>query len=430
MKLLDVLNSPWAIDASRLAEIRDIYLTHLRGEKIDLSAVEARLGQPLNNERRAYRVANGTAVVSLHGVLAKRANMFTKVSGGASMQIFADEIAAAAADPEVRRILLDVDSPGGTVDGTMEAARAVRSAAQSKPVTALIDGGCCSAAYWIASAADRLFISSLTDLVGSIGVVATHTDISRAEEKMGVKTTEITAGRYKRAASEYAPLTDEGRASIQAHLDQIYSVFVESVAQHRGVSTEDVLTRMADGRVFIGQQAIDVGLVDGVATLADLLDDPETYFAPAGAAVATQEHTIMTLDDLKTNHPDLVAQIEADATAAAVAQLMPSAEADLAAAVTAERDSLLALHAAIAGDEAHAPFAAAVAAGLTAAQVQALGGFVKPAANSAAHVLAAIKDDEPVPPVQVAKTMTRAEFNALSHAERAAATRSGTKITD
>jgi capsid assembly protease len=129
-----------------------------------------------------------------------------------------------------------------------------------------------SAAYWIGSAADKIYISGDTVEVGSIGVVAAHVDVSRLEENFGVKVTEITAGKYKRIASAHAPLSDEGRSSIQDKVDQIYGVFVEDVAKHRNVSVERAL-EMADGKLFIGRKAVDVGLVDGIATLEEIITD-------------------------------------------------------------------------------------------------------------------------------------------------------------
>jgi signal peptide peptidase SppA len=135
-----------------------------------------------------------------------------------------------------------------------------------------------SAAYWIGSGADRIYISSDTVTVGSIGVVARHVDYSRAYEEAGIKVTEITAGRYKRAHSMYEPLSERGRRTIQDELDYLYGVFLSDVAPNRKLSLDTVKDERADtipwadGRIFLGRQAIDVGLVDGVSTLVDLQD--------------------------------------------------------------------------------------------------------------------------------------------------------------
>ncbi len=271
MRLLDVLNAPWAIVPEKLLEIREIYFTHLRGEKIDLRAIEARLGQALNNEQQGYQVVEGVAVLPIEGVIAKRMNLFTHVSGGVSTQLVERDFKAALTDHRAHSILLSVDSPGGNVDGVFELARAIYEARGRKPVVALANGMMASAAYWIGSAADRVLITGETTQVGSIGVVATHTDISKAEEMRGVKTTEITAGKYKRIASEHKPLSDEARAAIQEQVDHVYSVFVNEVARHRGTDVETVLDKMADGRIFLGKKAIEAGLVDGVSTEAGLV---------------------------------------------------------------------------------------------------------------------------------------------------------------
>jgi signal peptide peptidase SppA len=292
MRLIDVLTSPWAIVPEKLIEIQEIYRTHLRGEKIDLSVIEAQLGRPLANEPKPYEIINGVAVLEIEGIIAKRMSMFQKISGGVSTYRVLEQFRAALADRQARAVILAIDSPGGSVDGTPELAEEIFRARGEKPIIAWTDGSMCSGACWIGTAADSVFISGDTTQVGSIGVVASHMDISKAEEMMGVKTTEITAGRYKRIASRYAPLSQEGRQSIQEAVDHIYSVFVGSVAKHRGVSEEQVLEQMADGRVFLGRQAIEAGLVDGVSTLEELigrLSAGETLNRPAAAGVVAAE---------------------------------------------------------------------------------------------------------------------------------------------
>lgn len=272
MRIVDVLSAPWAIVPEKLEEILAIYQTHLRGEKIDLEALEAKLGRPLSSEQKPYVVRDGVAILGVEGVIAKRMNLFTRISGGVSTQLLERDFKAAMADGDVRSILLAVDSPGGTVDGTQQLAQAIYGARGTKPITALADGLMASAAYWIGSAADRILIASDTTQVGSIGVIATHVDYSRQDEKAGIKITEITAGKYKAANSPNAPLSETGRAVIQSTVDHIYSVFVDAVAMHRGKDAATVLKDMADGRIFIGRKALAAGLVDGVATFEQALE--------------------------------------------------------------------------------------------------------------------------------------------------------------
>lgn len=273
MKLLDILNAPWAIIPDKLQEIQTIYMTHLRGEKIDIKAIEAKLGQPLNNEQKGYDVIDGVAVLSVDGVIAKKMNLFSKISGGISSQILGNDIREIMADDSIKALIMNIDSPGGAVDGTQELARLISSYRGTKPIVTFSDGMIASAAYWIGSAADAIYISGDNVEVGSIGVVTQHIDVSQWENQHGIKTTEITAGKYKRIASQYAPLSESGREYIQEILDHIYSNFVQDVASNRGVSVDTVLENMADGRIFLGQKTIDAGLVDGVSTLRELINN-------------------------------------------------------------------------------------------------------------------------------------------------------------
>jgi len=271
-KTLDALTEPWLIVPAKLCEIIDIYDHHLKREKVDFKAIKGQMGEA-DEEQEGYTIENGVAVMPLEGVISKRMNLFTHFSGGTSTQLFERDFKKAMADPVVKSVLISIDSPGGSVDGVQELANTIYEARckDKKKIMAYTDGMMASGAYWIGSAAEKIYISGDTTQVGSIGVVAAHVDISKAEEKMGVKTTEIVAGKYKRVASRYAPLTEEGRATLQEAVDHIYSVFVNNVARNRGVSEEKALS-MAEGKVFMGQQAIDVGLADGVKSFSDLID--------------------------------------------------------------------------------------------------------------------------------------------------------------
>lgn len=271
MNLHGILSAPWAIEPTRLLEIQAIYATRLRGDRIDIEAVEKRLGRPLANQPKAYEIMDGVAVLPIEGVIAKKMNMLTQISGGTSTQLAAQSLQDALSDPAVHSVILSIDSPGGTVDGTQALADAVFAARKVKPVTALASGCMCSAAYWIGSAAQTVYVADGTTVVGSIGVVTSHTDVSGAQTAQGIKTTEIAAGKYKRIASSYAPLSQDGRQSIQDQVDYTYSLFVDAVARNRGVSSGVVLHDMADGRIFMGRQAINAGLADGMLSLHELV---------------------------------------------------------------------------------------------------------------------------------------------------------------
>lgn len=366
MRLIDVVSGPWAITPEMLVEIQGIYSTHLRGEKIDIAKVEAAIGRPLANSRQGSEIIDGVAVINLQGAIAKRMNLMAEVSGGTSSQLTLKDFETALNDPQVKGIILNIDSPGGTVDGTAELASAIYASRGKKPVCAYSDGMIASAAYWIASAADSIYISGDTNPVGSIGVVAAHRDYSRAEEKAGIKTTEITAGRYKRVASQYEPLSDAGREDMQGKVDYLYSAFVETVAKHRGVAVEQVLNDMADGRVFLGKQAVAAGLVDGVSTLADLIAKINNKQVSAGVA-GSKKGLTMNMEQLKADHADLVEAIKAEATSGMIAK----EEADKGAAAATER--VCGLVAATMGAEVGDKLTALVQSGISAEQATTLG---------------------------------------------------------
>jgi signal peptide peptidase SppA len=257
-----------------LIEIVEIYNTHLKGEKVSQSvidAIKAKNGSVVTPGDQRYEVIDGVAVIPIEGVIAKKMNMFMDISGGASSQLIGRDIQQALRDPSVNAIVLNIDSPGGSVDGTFELANMIYEARGKIPIVAHTDGMMASAAYAIGSAADKIYISGNTTQVGSIGVIVTHYDYSEQDAKKGIKVTHITAGKYKAVGVDSKPLSQEDKDIIQSEIDYLYSVFVEDVARNRGVSSEQVLSGMAEGKVFIGKTAIQAGLVDGVSTLDKLI---------------------------------------------------------------------------------------------------------------------------------------------------------------
>lgn len=356
-RLLEALDQPWAITREKLVEIRAIYLRHLGGEKIDIAAIEARIGEPLSNDPERFTMDGDVAIVPIHGVIMKRANMFTKISGGVSTQLLEQDLAVLRDDPLVRAVVLDIDSPGGTVDGTPGLMQAVRDLNAAKPVVAFSDGVIASAAYWIGSAASEIYIASEVVQAGSIGVIATHEDRSEANRQQGVSVTHITAGRYKAIESPDAPLSDEARAEIQSRCDYLYGVMVRDIAENRSVSASTVLERMAEGRIFIGAQAIEAGLVDGVSTLdsivanlnrAEQITEPGDGGDPARSGTDDARASIVNVrkDDMKIEELT-VAQLTAqrqdlidEIRASVLSEHDAATEAALAAAVEAERERI------------------------------------------------------------------------------------------
>lgn len=266
---------PLALEASAVEALRDLLAAqHVAHNARELHEAAARngatAGRPLD-----VAVVDGIATIGVDGLLVRHRTWLSDLLGATVLGELEAAIREAAANPDVRGLLLSVDSPGGAVHGTIEVAQAVRDARTRMPVAAFTSGQMQSAAFWIASQADVVACGPVA-FVGSIGVVAQHVDVSGAERLVGMKTSEITAGKYKRIASSYAPLSDEGRAVIQDQVDHVYAAFVESVAEGRRAAPLDVLDRMADGRTFIGRQAVEAGLADACCSVGDVLADLRT----------------------------------------------------------------------------------------------------------------------------------------------------------
>lgn len=437
MSLLDIITAPWAITPVMLAEITEIYNTHLRGDKINLDALREQ-GIELNIKPVAYEVVNGVALISASGVMAKKMNLFSQISGGISSQVLGNTITEAIEDTAVNAIVLDLDSPGGAVDGTAELAELIDRAAAEKPILVYSDGLLASAAYWVAAAADEIFISSENVAVGSIGVIAQHVDVSEAKKKQGITVTEVVAGRYKAIGSENKPLDDEARAVIQARVDRTYRVFIENVARFRGVDPIQVHEQMGDGRVFMGSEAVERGLVDGVATLSETIERAADSAAARRAGVARRKPTttgahMMDIATLQANYPDLVQAIEAEARQDYISQTDHKAAIERAEenGRTDERERIKDIKAqSVPGYEAiiEKMIADPEATGDDAARA-----IIAAEQKQRTALLNENSGNDPVPPSDPdtgARTMKRADFDKLSDAQRREALDDGVKIVN
>lgn len=273
MRTLEIVrNAPWAITPEMLTVIHDVLKD--RATRFNLASLRTEYAARNSTRRQGtglrYGLRDGVGIIPVTGVLAKRMNLFMAISGGNSTEILAEDFKEALGDPQVKSILLDIDSPGGTVDGTKALADLIYQSRGSKPIVAFANGLMASAAYWIGSAADRI-IAEETAEVGSIGVISIHTEYSKQDEALGIKSTVIRSGKYKAAGNSVEPLTKESQQYIQDQLDYLYGIFTTEVARNRGTDVQTVLKDMADGRIFIGQQAVDAGLVDSLGNFKTAL---------------------------------------------------------------------------------------------------------------------------------------------------------------
>lgn len=264
------LSEAWAIEPSKLEAIIEFLELQAAGAKFSEAEIEARIGGARMNA--VARKTGNVAVIPIVGVISHRVPLLSAISGGggASTQQISRQLQAALADDSIKAIVFDVDSPGGAVAGTDELATEIYEARSRKPIIASVSGMAASAAYWIASAADEV-VATPTSQVGSIGVIATHIDRSKADEMEGVKPTFITAGRYKAEGNSHEPLTDEAREMLQETVDAYYDMFVRAVARNRGVTAGVVRSDFGEGRMLRAEPARKVGMIDRIETLSQTL---------------------------------------------------------------------------------------------------------------------------------------------------------------
>lgn len=263
-----VRDTPWAILPSKLAAIQELLALRSSGVRFSDEEIQGRIG--MATERPQNRRAGSVAVLPLFGFIAPRMNMMTEMSGGTSAERFTHVVRQTVADPNISGIVLDVNSPGGSAFGLPELADEIRAAASQKPVVAIANHQAASAAYYLASQASEL-MGTPSSQVGSIGTIIAHEDISGLEEKMGVRHTLITAGKYKAEANPYEPLTDEARDYLQGMVNEYNTMFVNAVARGRGVSASVVREQFGEGRMFLAKNALRLGMIDRIGTLDDAI---------------------------------------------------------------------------------------------------------------------------------------------------------------
>lgn len=261
------------------------------------------------------------AVIPIRGTLMKQQS---SMSSSTSTVQARRMVRAAMADPDIAGILLSIDSPGGTVAGTQALGDDIAAAGKRKPVYAYVDDLAASAAFWLASQAEQVFTID-TGLVGSIGTYLAVEDRSKLAEALKVKVHVIKAGQFKGAGHPGTEITEEQLAKWQEDVNAMNEHFLQAVARGRKLSVDKV-REIADGRVHLGAQAQQLGLIDGLKsfdeTLAALRDRSAKSTTSTRKSKMTTESpapVAATLAQLKAACPNaepafLMAQLEAAAT--------------------------------------------------------------------------------------------------------------------
>lgn len=185
-------------------------------------------------------------------------------SGGYNHESFMKQLAAIKADPQVKGILLEINSPGGSVYETAEITRALKDIQKDKkiPIYATMESQAASGGYYIAASSDKIFATEDT-MTGSIGVIMSSMNYSGLMEKLGIADSTIKSGALKDIGSSSRPQTEQDKEVLQAFVDSMYGRFVKVVAEGRKMNETDV-RKLADGRIYDGAQAVDNGLVDEI----------------------------------------------------------------------------------------------------------------------------------------------------------------------
>ncbi|ONA08806.1 S49 family peptidase [Burkholderia pseudomallei] len=268
--IAEMLSSPWTIERSRLQVVLGI-LARAAGQNAPPDATTQVRIHAAARAASGRQAGNGAiAVLPFYGIAVQRTDDLGEAFGLLSLARFTQAFRAALNDDSVSGILIDVDSPGGSVYGIAELTDEAYRARSRKPVFAIANSLAASGAYWIASAASEFYVTPGGE-VGSIGVVAAHQDFSKALGKAGVETTLIAAGKHKLDGHPFQPLGADARRHLQSRVNEYYGMFVRAVARNRAVDAATVRNGMGQGRLLDAERAKRENMVDGVATFDEVI---------------------------------------------------------------------------------------------------------------------------------------------------------------
>jgi signal peptide peptidase SppA len=300
--LAEIQERPWAITHGGMNTILEI----LERSSGDVEAVVARIGKPLENTGGRVEMHGNVAVLGVEGPLFRYANVFTEISGATSIENLARDFKAAVDNPSVSHIVLNVNSPGGQVDGINEFADQIRAGAAKKPVTAYVDGLAASGGYWVASAASRI-IANESAFLGSIGVVVSVTDNRDAQERQGVRRYEIVSSQSPLKRTDIR--TEEGRAQLSKIADSLADLFIGRVAQFRGTTADRVTSDFGRGAIVPARQSIAAGMADALGSFEPLIAGlattdarPIPFLSNAAPAARSSQEAPMS-DPIRTDPP-------------------------------------------------------------------------------------------------------------------------------
>lgn len=330
---LDFLMSrPWALEQGYLdimtgLSARDLDNLDLSSLKLSTNQVAEGVATALEGKSgravtRSMELRGDVAIIHVNGVISRYAGMFDDICGGTSTQTLAKDWTAATERHDVNSIVLYIDSPGGHADGIHEFAEMVYQGRGDKHIVAYVGGSACSAAYWIASAAEEVVIDA-TGRAGSIGTVL-NIRRRKATDADPIETLEIVSSQSPNKRLD--PFEKEGRDAYQSEMDQLADVFIDRVGRNMNVDRDTVLNEFGKGGVLVGQSAVDKGMAHRLGSLEGVISELQNRKRKPMSKSKAPSATTVGASVIALNLPT--------AEAASIEQIV--------AAITAERPDVIA----------------------------------------------------------------------------------------
>ena len=298
-------------DLLKIAKYWAIEPDYLRS--ISKEALSTKSEKHLDNTG-SVSIRDGTAIIPIHGPITARNTFFSLFAGGTSLETLAKDFQEALSNEDVKSILFDIDSPGGVAVGPFEFAEMIYNARGQKPIYSYIGRNGSSAAYWLASATEKIIVNP-SALVGSIGVVTTI-PVQEQPDQDGYKNIEIVSSNA--ALKRPDPKTKEGLAEIRRELDDLESTFIESIAKYRSITPEIIKADFGGGGVIIGSQAVNKNMADALGTYEEVLANLNQKFNSNNQIMSKEQNREttadiskkeITADYIKKEFPDVASAI-------------------------------------------------------------------------------------------------------------------------
>ena len=328
-------------DLLKIAKYWAIEPDYLRS--ISKEALSTKSEKHLDNTG-SVSIRDGTAIIPIHGPITARNTFFSLFAGGTSLETLAKDFQEALSNEDVKSILFDIDSPGGVAVGPFEFAEMIYNARGQKPIYSYIGRNGSSAAYWLASATEKIIVNP-SALVGSIGVVTTI-PVQEQPDQDGYKNIEIVSSNA--ALKRPDPKTKEGLAEIRRELDDLESTFIESIAKYRSITPEIIKADFGGGGVVIGSQAINKNMADALGTYEEVLANLNQKFNSNNQIMSKEQNRETTADISKKEiTADYIKKEFPDVASAIIEEVSATIKNEAFASGTKhERDRILAIESA------------------------------------------------------------------------------------